>query len=1038
MKILFLGSGPDRIGKTGELDRFALQGLRFIKSEGHELIWVDNNPITLTSVSREVHRVYLEPLTLKMLERIIEQEKPWAIMPTFGGNIAMHLVIFLDREGILDRYNVRVLGTSVSGLKRYRDAGIFRKTLRDLGLPLMEALIVHSMEECYHVSRSLGFPIILRPGFALEGIGGYLAYNVDELREFARMAFNLSPVQEVVVERAPADWIQFAVELIHDPVSSGKVYPVGTFEALDWGVGVHPGNSVVVTPAPTLKGDLLEKALSVAGHIAGTMEICGSFQVRFALSPVDDELVVLRVVYGLNRFSSLFSALRSIPLAEINAGLSLGLSFEQLKQKLDMNGFTVPDNTVTAVRVPIFPDEFSDTQTPDSTMRCTGAAVFVGSNLPVALNKSLDYLYLSEGVEPIGYKKGPFKAVGEVSRNGQEVVYKGANSAFLPALKNADNLFRMLKNVAGEPFPPDLVRKAKAMGISNEGIARRTSKEITTVNEACHQEGIYPSLVSIVNGRRFVSYDPDTGDRKADGKVNQESASTILILGPGPYRIGWGPEVDIALVQTAGTLKGKGNRIILINNNPDAVSQDSKFLDHICLEAPILEVIESLIQKYSVDGLIHQFCFSLPEGLDHLLEKHGVRVLGTPLPSRADLQDVVYLRKKMMEIGIPMFPHALVADTTLASEEAAHLGYPVLVRLTGDDVLNPNTEIIYHEAGLMNFLGAYRERISEQTPLLIESYQEGLVGIKVLAIGDGEKAASVAFLENIEEYGVHSGDCAVTIPTISIGDFVKASIEEVIQRLVKAFNVTGHLLIDLALKGRNFYVVGLWPFPSSTLSLVHRATGRTIHEDVVRLLLGGKIADLQVTPFKKPDRYCVKESVFPFSQLPRLNPVLSPRMQSTGQVLGVDQTFSKAYFKSQIAVNPKMLLKGGVFVSARDSEKEAILQVSQKLSELGFSLVSAEGTAQFLEKNGLTIRVIQKVSEWRPNVIDLIKNGEISLVINIPGGFQSKQDEQAIHRATIEHNIPLITTASGALLFVQGIGEIRKTLIVPIPFESWR
>ena len=263
---------------------------------------MDNNPITLTSVSREVHRVYLEPLTLKMLERIIEQENPGAIMPTFGGNIAMHLVIFLDREGILDRYNVRVLGTSVSGLKRYRDAGIFRKTLRDLGLPLMEALIVHSMEECYHASRSLGFPIILRPGFALEGIGGYLAYNVDELREFARMAFNLSPVQEVVVERVPADWIQFAVELIHDPVSSGKVYPVGTFEALDWGVGVHPGNSVVVTPAPTLKEDLLEKALSVAGHIAGTMEICGSFQVRFALSPVDDELVVLRVVYGLNRF----------------------------------------------------------------------------------------------------------------------------------------------------------------------------------------------------------------------------------------------------------------------------------------------------------------------------------------------------------------------------------------------------------------------------------------------------------------------------------------------------------------------------------------------------------------------------------------------------------------------------------------------------------------------------------------------------------------------------------------------------------------
>jgi carbamoyl-phosphate synthase large subunit len=416
----------------------------------------------------------------------------------------------------------------------------------------------------------------------------------------------------------------------------------------------------------------------------------------------------------------------------------------------------------------------------------------------------------------------------------------------------------------------------------------------------------------------------------------------------------------------------------------------------------------------------------LPEGLKALLEKYRVPLLGTPYESMNVIRNVPDLWKKLKALGVPVLSHAFAGDSASALREAANLGYPLLVRLS-DQLLNPIAGIMYEEDMFRQFLGLHEECISEQSPIFMEVYQEGLVSAQMVALCDGEEATTLALIENIEEYGVHSGDCASAVPSLSIGDLIRSSAEDALHSIVSHFRIVGHLQLELAIRGRNVYVTGVWPHPGWNTALAEKAIQQEIHTWVSRLLLGEKIGDLKISVPPRSQRFYVKEVVFPFSRFPSLNPVLSPRMQSTGQVLGIESSFGKAYFKAQMAVNPKIPERGKIFLSARDTEKEAFLEVSKRLLKLGFSLVSTEGTAQFLASRGIEVNVISKVSGGRPNVIDLIINGEISLVINIPGGVRSKRDEQAIYRATIEHNIPLVTTTSGAYLFIRGIEEIRKS-----------
>ncbi|MBW2094524.1 MAG: hypothetical protein JRI80_06505 [Deltaproteobacteria bacterium] len=1050
MKVMMLGSGPERIGKTGELDRFAYEAINYLTKEGHSVVYVDSNPLTLASVPRKGVTVFIEPMTLQSVARIIESQRPTGIICAFGGLLATHLGIFLDREGALDRYGVRVLGTPVASLKRIMEEEIFHKILRDLGIGCVEAQVAHSTDECVQRSHSIGFPLIMRPSFALEGNGGYTVYNVDEVKEFAPLAVNLSPVRQVALERVRSGWVQLALECVHDPLAPGTVHLLGAFEALECGYDIHPGNTAMLAPSPTLQRERLKEALGITGAVAKGVGLCGSFQIRLCYCPGTGEMAVLRLIPCLTRFSSPASLLAGVPLSEINAALCLGLRLGEIMEALNLSSLSRADDKGLSVsRVPVFSDEIQRTALLNPTMCATGARLLVGRSPEETIAKMVDLavkstsLLRGRGEKPVNGDICHFpdslpeivRRVGSLEGDEDGAVHVELNPAFIPSIRKVASVFQRLEAVSGTPIAHELLMEAKDLGFSDGGIAALAGVEKETVRTACDQAGIHTRVTPLApfrdasNAARCffpcARHAQKTTARKGRKGADKES-TTLLLLGPGAYRIGQGPETDQALVQTALTLKERGKKLVLINDNPDAVSHEGALFDAVYVAPLTAGVVESALCEWEIEGVILQFCPCLPDGVRQLLQEQGVRVLGTSLDSLGTLTNVSELWRGLREIRIPLMAHAVESEREGILEEARRIGYPILVMLT-EQCVNPESTILYDEGMLRHFLDLRQGRIGHGTPLFMQAFQEGVIGAEVLALSDGQETRIVAFLENIEEYGIHNDDCASIIPTWSIGDHQRALAEEALGRIVNHFHILGHVKLHLAIKGRKVYVTGVSPYPGRNVPFAQRVLSRPVHAWIAHVLLGGRIAALKGYKDTRPHRFHVKESVFPFSTFPRLDPVLSPRMSSTGQVMGHDDNFGKAYLKSQIAINPKILRRGKVFLSGRDAEKEAILQVAQKLATLEFPLVSTQGTARFLLERGVEVERVHKVSEWRPNIIDLIKNDEISFVINIPGGFQSKQDEQVIRRATIEHDIPLVTTISGALLMVRGIEEIRKS-----------
>lgn len=1004
MKILILGSGADSIGRTGEFSRFAVQGMRFLQARGHQMVLVDQNPVTLAGALGIAGCVYSEPLTLNFIEKIMELERPDGIMHCFGGSLGAHLVIFLDREGILDRYNVSVLGTGAQELKRFMDWEILKKGLRDADVPLLQATVALSADECVRASRDIGFPLILRPSFASEGIGGYLAYNSEEVKQLARLAFNLSPVRELVLERAPADWVQMAVEAINDPSEPGKFHPVGTFEALDGGVSVHPGNSILVAPALTLKGKLLDQALDLTGRIAEVTGICGSFQVRFALSPNSTQLIVLRINPGMNRFSSFLSTLQDIQLGQINAALAINEPFEPAC------GNSLPEipwerTGYCAARVPIPFEEFQQRPIPGTTMRTVGAAAFAGRSTEEALGKAVGFIRES----------GLFRRCREVLHTPDD---KGAVFPsparildIIDALEEGSEETRrfMGLNPAFLPFLRKLSEKSSDSG----------------AKESLAAAGALASICGPQPGKGSLKILSRQSDGPGSGNA-EAPPEPILILGPGPYRVGLGTEIDHAFFLTALAFKERGERLILLNNNPDSVCNDLALFDAICLEAPALETIRAVLEQFRPKSIVHQFCMDLREGLDELLAESGVEVLGTTLERLAGIRDPQALWPKLKSIGVPIFSFKLAPDEIASFAEAEEIGYPVLVRLT-DDRFNPPAEVVYNESMLEAFVDSNRNRITEKSPLFIQKFEEGLIAAEVIGLSDGHDAAMVGMLESIEEYGVHMGDCAATFPPLSFGSLHEASARDLLQRVARHFHIVGHIRLEVVARGRNLFVAGIGPCPGHGIPLMEKALDGSVHDLAAGLLLGDRVRDLEIPQRREFATCFVKESILPFYRYPELDPALSPRMRSIGQALGHDRKFGNAFIKAQMAVYPSINLSGKVFLSVRDPDKESILQLSQKLLEMGLSIVSTEGTALFLTNRGIKVDKVHKVSVWRPNVIDLIKNGEIGLVINIPHGGQSKKDELAIRRATIEYSVPFVSTMSGAFAIIQGMEELRNS-----------
>jgi carbamoyl-phosphate synthase large subunit len=1026
MKIMLLGSGPERIGKTGELDRMANQAIEFLIGEGHEIVYVDSNPNCIASMHRKGVVVYMEPLTLACLENIINKEKPESIVYSFGGRLSTHLTMLLEREGILDKYGVRVLGTPVYSLKRILEEEIFINKLAEHKIQAVKLRNCRSKEDCIETRGNLGIPLIMRASFALEGEGGYLAYNDEEIKNISPKILSMSPVRQIILERVMDDYIQVAMEcFIDNTINKTKVYLISTFETIEVGYNSDLGNSVVVSPSLTLKGDLLNKAFNMAAKAAAILEISGSYEVRFWYSVNTKDIYVRRLIPSVTRFSSFGSLVRGIPVGEMNLVRYLGLPITEYDtRKLTISGLEqeLDDENKKAIRIPEFSEELQVTKNLKTVMSATGARIFLGKTNEELMGKAVDWAVKSSIQE--GNVVPDKLAAKDIVRLLQENRFnnddgEGENSAssdinptfFVHAEKIAE-LYNITRSFRGQPVSPKLRKNANDLGFSNEVICLLTE-------EVKKRKDTNSSLLN-----NLSLPEKKNAERKIAGTLDSKEKA-VLVLGPGPYSIGWGPEIEIALVQALSKLKACNWKIILLNDNPDGLSLESTLFDAVCVEPVTIENLERAFSQYSITDIIHQFCSCIPIELPELLNKRNIRTIGTPISSMMVLRNVPMLWKELMNINISLLPYAFQHEKEEILRSGTSMGYPLLVRLT-NRYINPVAGIVYDKKELNQFIVSHGKYVSKEKPLFMEKFEEGLIGAEILAIGDGEEACVLRFLEHIEEYGVHSDDCASIIPTWSIGDHQLAIAEEALSRIVNHFNLIGHIKLSLAIRGCEVFVTGVSPYPARNILFLEKTAVQPVHNLVAEVFSGANVKKIQDLIRPVHGRCYVKESVFPFKNFSNFDPVLAPRMISIGQVMGQDENFGKAFLKAQIAINPIILKNGRVFLSGRDNKKEAILQIAEKLVKLGFHLASTQGTAQFLLDRGLKVDTVYKVSEWRPNIRDLIINEKISLLINIPGGSQSKKDEELIRRAAIDHNVPLFTTISGALLMVRGIEELRK------------
>lgn len=907
MKILLIGSGPDRPGKAGALDRLAVQARRWLLAQGHELVWLDSNPSAIMSRPVKGCRVYLEPLELGTLNRLIERERPQALMYDFGGRLSQHLALFLEREGVLDRFQVKVLGMPMHGLRDFLDEEALYGIMQRLGLPVVKTAVGRSYQEGLSLTDKLGFPLLMKPALDLEDMGGRWLFNRDEAANNIWPILHASPVGEFIVQKLPLGWSLAGVESLHGANSPGSTRLLGTWEPVDGKVGTHPGNLALRSPAQILDPELCARVLRWSDSLAANTGLRGSLCLELGLAPEGGQVRVLRARAGLSPLGAWLALINRVPLGQLAAGLALGLPWEEMT--------AAPTSFQTGLRLPRDFKPEGSAPVPEPILRARGAEVRVVS-----------------------------------------------------------------------------------------------STQSAAPTEAFHQD--YGKGQAFPLGRR--------------------NSDWLLILGPGPYSQGWGPEVDLALWHTAHRLKQLGKHLVLLNNNPDAASLDYALFDEIYLAETSVTAVASALDRWPIGGVIHQFCPKVPSELTALLPSRGVELLGTPLTERALLTDWGQACRLLSRLGLPLRRHCLVDQAGKAVEKAGLMGYPVLARLT-DGWLNPAGEVLYSARELAAWLHTWAEHINPATPLYLEDFQEKMVGAQVLGLADCQGARCLGLVENIEAYGVHSGDCAATLTPISLQEDVRDSALGFLQTITRHCKLVGHLKLELAIASQRCWITGISPFPSQHLPLVENALGYDPHALAARVLGGGRLPNGQSET--RPRGHVIKEAVFPSQFISGQDPVLSPCMRSIGQVLGRDKTLGKAFYKSQLAVNPELPRKGCVFVSVRDDEKEALLKICQKLHHLDFQLMSTQGTAHFLRAHNLRVREVFKLCEGRPNVIDMIKNNEVCLAINIPGGLASKQDEATIRLAAVERNLPLYTTIAGALLMVQGMEESRRCPLDLSPLE---
>ena len=1056
-KIMVIGSGPIVIGQAAEFDYSGSQACKALKEEGYEVVLVNSNPATIMTDPEMADKTYIEPLHASIVAKIIERETPDALLPTLGGQTALNLAVELGEMGVLDEYGVELIGAKLDAIKKAEDRELFKESMNRIGLDVPKSEIANDVDEALSIADEIGYPVVVRPAFTLGGTGGGIAYNREELREVVEKGLEMSLINQVLIEEGVIGWKEFELEVMRD--LADNVVIICSIENFD-PMGIHTGDSITVAPAQTLTDVEYQRLRDAAIAIIREIGVeTGGSNIQFAVHPESERFVAIEMNPRVSRSSALASKATGFPIAKIAAKLAVGYTLDEIPNDITKETPASFEPTIdyVVVKIPRFAfDKFpTANQILGSQMKSVGEVMAIGRTFEEALQKALRSLEIGRhGLGADGKDTNPTREESIqklVNPNADRVFYiKYALKAgfgvdeiynltkidpwFIEKIKNIVEVEEKLRSLAKthkfDELPKDTILEAKKYGFSDKQIAhifnvsekdvrrKRKSLGITTVFKmvdtcAAEFEAKTPYYYS--------TYEMDNDAIPTDKKK-------VMILGSGPNRIGQGIEFDYCCVHAVLSLKDEGYETIMVNCNPETVSTDYDTSDRLYFEPITHEDVMNIYENEKPEGVIVQFGGQTPLNISKELEESGATILGTSTDSIDLAEDRERFAELIEKLGIPQPENGIAHSIEEAKEIAKKIGYPVLVRpsyVLGGRAM----EIVYDEETLENYIMEALE-VSPEKPILIDKFLEDAVEIEVDALCDGEEVVIGGIMEHIEEAGIHSGDSACVLPPISVPKETIDTIVDYTKKLALALKVVGLINIQYAVKGNKVYILEANPRASRTVPFVSKATGLPLAKIAAKLMMGKKLRELGIKERLNLKHVAVKEVVFPFIKLPGVDPVLGPEMKSTGEVMGIDYNFGIAYYKAQLAAGMKLPTKGTVFVSVKEDDKQKILPVVKKLKEMGFIITATEGTAKFLTKNGIDAKVVLKVSQGRPNILDLIINKQVDLIINTPSGKKGKTEGYYIRRAAVDYGIPYITTVSGAMAAVKGIEAVKYTMTI--------
>ena len=1041
--ILLIGSGPIVIGQACEFDYSGTQACKALKEEGYRVVLVNSNPATIMTDPEFADRTYVEPLTADIVAKIIERERPQALLPTIGGQTGLNLAIELAEQGILDRWNVELIGAKIDAIKKAEDRELFKQAMQRIGLAVPRSAIARTMDEARVLQGSIGLPLIIRPSRTLGGSGGNIALTEEEYERYAAWGLAASPISEILVEESIAGWKEFELEVMRD--RKDNVVVICSIENFD-PMGVHTGDSITVAPAQTLTDKEYQLMRNAAKAIIREIGVdTGGSNIQFAVHPETGRLAIIEMNPRVSRSSALASKATGFPIAKIAAKLAVGYTLDEIPNDITRETPASFEPTIDYVvtKIPRFTFE-KFAQTPDfltTQMKSVGEAMAIGRTFKESLQKALRSLEIdSYGLDDKG--RGP-RATGSALAdklripNARRIWYvadayrQGMTTEQIAELSKIDpwfleNIRTIVEFESQVSLAPASLRRAKAMGFSDVRLGHLLGRTEEEIRQARLTDDIRASYKTVDTcGAEFVAHTPylySTYETEDESGVTPRRK--IMILGGGPNRIGQGIEFDYCCVHAAFALKEAGYETIMVNCNPETVSTDYDTSDKLYFEPLTREDVLAIVERERPDGVIVQFGGQTPLKLAVPLAAAGVPIVGTSPDAIDRAEDRQRFAALLDQLGLRQPRNGIALTVDEAVDVARRIGFPALVRpsyVLGGRAM----EIVYDEASLRNYMDRAVE-LGPGRPVLIDHFLEDAIELDVDAISDGDTVVVAGIMEHIERAGVHSGDSACSLPANSVDRVVLDDVRHQVIALATELGVVGLMNVQLAIKGADVYILEVNPRASRTVPFVSKVIGVPLAKLAARVMVGEKLPDLGFTREIIPPHMGVKEAVFPFAKFPGVDTLLGPEMKSTGEVMGIDTSFGIAFAKAQIGAGTVLPQAGTAFVSVQDSDKPALLPVAQRLARCGFRLVGTAGTSEYLQAHGVPIATINKVQDGSPHAVDAIRAGEIQLVINTPKGSGAHQDSFPLRRTALECRVPYFTTVAGAAAAAAGIEYLQQ------------